>query len=106
MYKEMLLSKTDVSTFRYRFYHDYLQKIIRSNRQNYLHDKCREYKQNARKLWQLINRTIGKENNKQNTTESLKIDNMIKYDSESITNSFNEYFSIVGENLAKQQTGL
>ena len=44
-----------------------------------------EYKQNGRKLWQLINRIIGKENNKQNTIESLKIDNMIKYDSESIT---------------------
>ena len=41
-----------------------------------------EYKQNGRKLWQLINRIIGKENNKQNTIESLKIDNMIKYDSE------------------------
>ena len=29
---------------------------------------------------------------------------MIKYDSESITNSFNEFFSSVGESLAKQQT--
>ena len=103
MYKEMLLSKTDVSTFRYRSYCNYLQKTIRGNRQNYLHDKCREYRQNGRKLWQLINRIIGKENNKQNTIESLKIDNMIKYDSESITNSFNEYFSTVGESLAKQQ---
>ena len=63
-----------------------------------------EYKQNGMKLWQLINRIIGKENNKQNTIESLKIDNIIKYDSESITKSLNEYFSTVGENLARQQT--
>ena len=63
-----------------------------------------EYKQNGRKLWQLINRIIGKENNKKNTIESLKIDNMIIYDSESITNSFNKYFSTVGESLARQQT--
>ena len=81
----MLLTKTDVSTFRYRSYHNCLQKIIRNNRQFYLHDKCKEYRQNRRKLWQLINRIIGKENNKHNTIESLKVDNLIKYDSESIT---------------------
>ena len=103
MYKEMLLSKTDVSTYRYRSYRNCLQKIIRATRQNYLHDKCSEYRQNGRKLWQLINRIIGKENNKQNSIESLKIDNLIRYDSESITNSFNDYFSNVGECLAKQQ---
>ena len=104
LYKEMLLSKTDVSTFRYRSYHNCLQKIIRKNRQYYLDDKCREYRQIGRKLWQLINRIIGRENNKHNTIESLKVDNLIKYDSDSITNSFNEFFSSVGENLAKQQT--
>ena len=103
LYKEMLLSKTDVSTFRYRSYCNCLQKIIRSNRQYYLHDKCKEYRQNGRKLWQLINRIIGRENNKHNTIESLKVDNLIKYNSESITNSFNEFFSTVGESLAKQQ---
>ena len=104
LYKEMLLTKTDVSTFRYRSYRNCLQKIIRSNRQHYLHDKCKEYRPNGRKLWQLINRIIGRENNKHNTIESLKVDNLIKYDSESITNSFNEFFSTVGESLAKQQT--
>ena len=104
LYKEMLLSNTDVSTFRYRSYRNCLQKIIRSNKQYYLHDKCKEYRQNKRKHWQLINRIIGRENNKHNTIESLKVDNLIKYDSESITNSFNEFFSTVGESLAKQQT--
>ena len=104
LYKEMLLSKTDVSTFRYRSYCNCLQKIIRKNRRYYLHDKCKEYRQNGRKLWQLINRIIGRENNKHNTIESVKVDNVIKYDSDSITNSFNEFFSSAGESLAKQQT--
>ena len=103
LYKEILLSNNDVSTFRYRSYHNCLHKIIRSNRQHYLHDKCKEYRQNGRKLWQLINRLIGRENNKHNTIESLKVDNLIKYDSESITKSFNDFFSTVGESLAEQQ---
>ena len=76
---------------------------MRSNRQQFLHNKCTEYRQNSRKLWQLINRIIGKESNKQNTIESPKIDNLIKYDSKSITNSFNDFFASVGSNLAKQQ---
>ena len=96
--------KTDVSTCRYKSYQNCLQKIIRATKHSYLHDKCREYRQNSKKLWQLINRIIGKENNKQNYIESLKIDNLIKYDSESITNSLNDYFSNVGECLSKQQT--
>ena len=99
----MLLSKTDVSTYRYRSYRNCLQKIVRATKHNYLHDKCRDYRQDGRKLWQLINRIIGKENNKQNFIESLKINNLIKYDSESITNSFNDYFSNVGECMANQQ---
>ena len=103
LYKEMLLSKSNVSTYRYKSYHNCLQKIMRSNRQQFLHKKCTEYRQNGRKLWQLINRIIGKKSNKHNTIESLKIDNLIKYDSKSITNSFNDFFASVGSNLAKQQ---
>ena len=103
IYKEMLISKTDVSTFRYRDYRNCLKRLIRKNRQNYLLDKCKEFRQNGKKLWQLINRIIGKENNKLNTIESLKVDNITKYDSDSIINSFNEFFSNVGENLARQQ---
>ena len=99
----MLLSKTDVSTFRYREYRNCLQRLIRKNRQDYLLGKCKEFRQNGRKLWQLINKIIWKENNKLNTIESLKVDNITKYDGDSITSCFNDFFSSVGENLAKQQ---
>ena len=99
----MLLSKTDVSTFRYREYRNCLQRLIRKNRQDYLLGKCKEFRQNGRKLWQLINRIIGKENNKLNTIEFLKVDNITKYNGDSIASCFNDFFSSVGENLEKQQ---
>ena len=79
LFREMLLTNSDVSTFRYRSYRNCLQKIMRSNKQYYLHNKCKEYRQNGRKLWQLINRVIGKENNKQNSIEYLRINNLIRY---------------------------
>ena len=103
LFREMLTTNTDVSTFRYKSYRNNLQKIIRNNKQNYLHNKCVEYKNNGRKLWQLINRVIGKETNKLNSIESLRIDNLISYDGEKITNTFNEFFASVGPNLAKKQ---
>ena len=103
LYKEMVQSKSDVSTYTYRSYRNCLQKLIRNNRQHYLHDKCKEYRQNGKKLWQLINKILGKENNKQNSIESLRVDNILKHDSDSITNSFNEFFSTIGEKLAQEQ---
>ena len=99
----MLVTKTDVSTFRYRSYRNSLQKIIRNNKRCYLHGKCVEYRTNGKKLWQLINRVIGKETNKLNSIESLRINNLITYDGETITNTFNDFFATVGPNLAKKQ---
>ena len=103
LFKEMLVTKTDISTFRYRSYRNSLQKIIRNNKRCYLHGKCVEYRTNGKKLWQLINRVIGKETNKLNSIESLRINNLITYDGETITNTFNDFFAIVGPNLAKKQ---
>ena len=65
--------------------------------------KCVEYRNNGRKLWQLINRVIGKETNKQNSIESLRINNLISYDGEKITNTSNDFFASVGPKLANEQ---
>ena len=46
---------------------------------------------------------IGKETNKLNSIESLRINNLISCDGETITNTFNEFFASVGPNLAKEQ---
>ena len=62
-------------------YRKHLLHIIRKSREIYLHNKGVEYKQNGYKLWQLINRIIGKEPNKMNVIESLKVDFLARYDS-------------------------
>ena len=103
LFREMLLTKTDVSTFRYRSYRNSLQNIMRNSKRCYLHGKCVEYRNNGKKLWQLINKVIGKETNKLNSIESLRINNLISYDGKAITNTFNDFFASVGPNLAKEQ---
>ena len=92
--------KGDVSTFNYRQYRNNLQRLIRFSKCRYLHDKCNEYRRDSRKLWRLINEIIKKTGNKKNMIVSLKIRNLIKYDPDSITSEFCEFFSTVGEKFA------
>ena len=87
--------KGDVSTFDYRNYRNSLQKIIRFSKNKYLHEKCNEYRKDSRKLWRLINDIIRKTGNKKNMIGSLKIKNLMKYDPDSITNEFCDFFSTV-----------
>ena len=93
--------KADISTFNYRKYRNNLQSIIRFSKHRYLHEKCSEYRRDSKKLWRLINDLIKKTGNKKDMIESLKIKNLMKYDPDSITTKFCEFFSTVGERFAK-----
>ena len=99
MFKSHL--KGDVSTFNYRKYRNNLQSIIRFSKHRNLHEKCNEYRRDSTKLWRLINELMKKTGNKKNMIESLKIKNIMKYDPDSITTEFCEFFSTVGERFAK-----
>ena len=98
MFKSQI--KGDVSTFNYKNYRNNLQKIIRYSRNKYLHEKCTEYRRDSRKLWRLINDMIRKTKNKQTMIEGLKIKNLMRYDPDTITNEFCEFFSTVGERFS------
>ena len=65
LYKEMLTTKTDHAKKKYTDYRNTLKKLLRHSRIKFIKDKCEEYRQNSRKLWELINRIIGKENNQE-----------------------------------------
>ena len=93
--------KGDISVFNYRKYRNNLQSIIRFSKHRYLHDQCNEYRRDSTKLWRLINELMKKTGNKKNMIESLKIKNLMKYDPDSITTEFCEFFSTVGERFAK-----
>ena len=60
----MLEIKTETVTNKYKAYRNKLKGIIRKSRIKYLHDKCTEFRQDSKRLWQLVNKMIGRENNK------------------------------------------
>ena len=104
LYKHSLMVKTPAARNKYTHYRNLLKRLIRRSKYKYLHDKCTEYRQDSRKLWTLINKIIGKENNKTHVIESIKSANILRTDPYNITNTFNEFFSTVGMTYAERQT--
>ena len=101
LYKEQLNSGDSVSTNRYKVYRNLLKKLLRQSKIAYFTSKCLEYKQNSRKLWQLINQVINKRQKKTQVIENLKIDNLLKYSPSDITNGFCDHFASVGKHYAE-----
>ena len=57
-------------------------------------------KHNPKESWQTINRTLGRSQNKSNTITSLKTGENLISDPNTIAETFNEYFSTIGEKIA------
>ena len=102
LYKEMLTHKTEYSKQKYREYRNTLKRLLRHSRVKYIRDKCEEYKQNSKKLWQLINRIIGKENNKRHVIDSIKTQEKCYYDPNGITSTLCDHFANIGEKYSNK----
>ena len=81
-------------------YRNNLQKIIRKAKISYYNTKCIESKTNTKRLWGIINEIIGKKSNKGTTIDAIKVDNILRHNSTTITNELGTYFSSVGKEYA------
>ena len=97
LYLKQLHSSDPNCTNKYKSYRNVLKKLLRCSKLDYFNNKCLEYKQNSRKLWQLINQVINKIGRKSQVIESLKIDNLVRYSSMEITKGFCDHFATVGK---------
>ena len=69
---------------------------------SYYHTKCSEFKSNVKKLWELINKVIGKTSDKSNIISHIKVDEVEILNEKEIANEFGKYFSTVGKVFASQ----
>ena len=102
LYLEQMRNKTEASINKYRTYRNHLKKLIRASKQTYFLNKCKSFKQDSRKLWNLINTTLNNKETKDNGIESLRINDIPKYDANSITTEFCNHFANVGEIYANR----
>ena len=85
---------------RYRAYAKLLQRVKRQVKLSYYGEKCKTYKNNTKRLWQIINKISAWHNDKSSLIDCLKIANVLEYNAKKITEKFREYFSSVGKKFA------
>ena len=79
-----------------------LDKLKRISKISYYHTKCSEFKNNAKKLWELINKIIGKTSDKSSIINYIKVNEVDILNEKEIANEFGKYFSTVGKTFASQ----
>ena len=101
-FKQALKSKDDFHWERYKEYKKIFDKVKRHMRIDYYKNKCLEFRNNSKKLWNMINKISGKNNDKTSIIDYIKVDNIEYYDSLGITNNLCKYFANIGENLSSK----
>ena len=87
---------------KYKTERNLLNKLKRKSKIYYYRFKCVEYRNNTKKLWQIINEVSGKIRDKSSVIHCIKIENVKTYSSTKITNEFGRYFSEIGESFANK----
>ena len=105
LFKKRQNNPTEENIRRYVNYRNVLNSLIRNAKQKYIEEQLESYKNDAKKLWDIMNTyTRGKTNETQypNSFKDMKgkqIESHID-----IAESFNEFFSTVGANLQQNMT--
>ena len=61
---------------KYKAYRNMLQRIKRHAKTHYYRSRCKKFKNDSRKLWNLINNITCKVNKKETIIESMKVNNI------------------------------
>ena len=96
LYKKYLSEKSTILHEKYKQYRDCFKKIKRNAKQEYYLSKCREFKTNTKKLWQMINNVNNKTCNKMCIITCIKVANIEHTNGKIIANSLCTHFAEIG----------
>ena len=100
--KTIKASVTNQDIIKYKNYKKVLEKLKRLAKSTYYQTKCKEFNSNAKKMWDPINRVIGKASDKSSVISHIKIDQIEILNEKAIANEFGKYFSNVGKEFANR----
>ena len=95
LFKQGKLPVTFYNNFR-----NYVTNQIRTSKKLYYAKKFKEFKNNSKKSWELINSVLNNKNNVSRSISTLSVDGENIDDSSRMANIFNDYFVNVGRNIA------
>ena len=103
LYCKMLKNKNNSSMKeQYLAYNRTLRKSLKLSKQRYHRDKCAEFHQNTKKLWQMINKISGRTNDKSSSIDCITIAGIKRYRGTEIADALASYFSTVGKRFAEK----
>ncbi len=97
LFKAKLLNPTELNIARYKNFNRLLTKLMRTAKTHYYSQLIEENKFNMKKMWQILNKTIGKHNDKSTFPGTFIINNRQLSDKSKIAEGFNKYFSEIGK---------
>ena len=85
---------------QYKNHRNLLNRLKRKVMKDYYDDRAKQYKDNTRHLWQLLNQTIGKCKNKGSIIPYITVDGVRTYTPKKIAENFGKFYSTVRQNLS------
>ena len=86
----------------YLAYKQTLKRTLVTAKRGFHQEKCLEFQQNTKKLWQLINKVSGRTNDKSSSIDCLSVNGIKEYSGEQIANTLAKYFANVGKTFANK----
>ena len=97
LYKDTLHNGSNENCLlAYKNYRNTLTRLKQNCKIMYYQNQCEQFKRNTKKLWELINKTTGKVNDKSCIVKFIKNGDIYHYSSKSICNEFTSYFLSMG----------
>ena len=97
LYRKTLAANcTDEDLTRYKQKRNMFNTLKNQLKMEFYQSRCISYKQNAKKLWSLINNTINKVKHKESIIPYITVDGLKQYHLKTIANSFGEFYSSLG----------
>ena len=96
LFKIKLSKPTIENITKYKNYNRIYNNLMRTAKKQYYSRLIEENKSNMKKMWQLLNTTIGKRNDKPIFPSHFTINNIHTSDKHTIAEEFNSYFSNIG----------
>ena len=105
LYKKSIVNEaSEQDVIRYKNYRNCLNRLKRKLKTDYYQNLCTSLKNNTKKLWEIVNHTLGKEKNKSCAVEGLKIGSITYENPMDISNGLASYFANVGLNYSNAIT--
>ena len=103
LYKKTLLNNCmEADQARYKEHRNLYNSLKSQLKRNYYCTRCVEYKQNAEKLWNLINDTVKRVKHKSSIIPYITVDGLKQHNPQKIANSFGKFYSTLGSDLANK----